>query len=374
MSLKFNLFAPAGYYKGDVPEFYNYDRKLNLAGILLVSFLMLLHIYSDYNFLGLQPVFFHVIILRAVYLIITACILLTTKKMNNLQQINTYSKLIFFWGIITVIVIFIIDSTRPKDYLLSISMDSILILGVFVIFRLNLSLQVIIASFFSITLLIQLFFLKDIPNIPSYFIVISSLVFIFVIGIIFSKQIKKYRMTIISKANSDKTLNSELQLLAFTDHLSELLNRRKIFEILDDEFSRFKRYNIPASIIVLDIDRFKKINDTHGHDAGDRVIIEVSNILKNEVRQNDHVGRTGGDEFLIVLPHSGIHEAVKLAERIKSKLNRPFRISEDITITLSGSMGIAKLSSDDITAVSWYERADKNLYDVKQNGRNDYRY
>ena len=374
MRLKFNLFDRVEYYTDNLPEFYNYDRKLNRAGIILISLLCLFHIYSDYKFFNLQSTFFYLLTLRIIYFFISACILLIIRKMNDLKQVNKYSKILFFWALVTIAFVFIIDCSRPKEYILGISMDSLLILSVFVIFRLNLSLQIIIASLFSLSVFIQIFSIKNLPNSQSYFTIISSLIFIFVMGIIFSKQIKRYRLTIISKSKFDKTINDELKILAFTDHLSALFNRRKIFEILDDEFSRYKRYNTPASIIIFDIDHFKKINDTNGHDLGDRVIIEVSSILRSEIRQSDYVGRTGGDEFLIILPHSGIHEAVKLAERIKNKFNKDIRISEAVTINLSGSMGIAKISDEDITSSSWYERADKNLYTVKETGRNNYKY
>lgn len=155
-----------------------------------------------------------------------------------------------------------------------------------------------------------------------------------------------------------------------TDELTGLSNRRRIMEQLQQEMNRAKRYENKLSLILLDLDHFKLINDDHGHVVGDEVLRRLGKILKRETRDTDFVGRYGGEEFLIVTPEATPNEAMELAERIRARVaEHDFEGpgEESFTVTLSG--GVADYE-ENLTPKSFIERADRALYRAKNEGRN----
>ncbi len=158
--------------------------------------------------------------------------------------------------------------------------------------------------------------------------------------------------------------------LATYDPLTKLYNRRAIVEYAEREVERSKRYNHQFSIILLDIDDFKGINDTYGHTIGDIVLKQLAEIIKNEVRDIDRVGRYGGEEFIIVLPETRIENAKKLAERIRARiLEKEFKIS-DYKISVTISAGISGFRTHGETFEEILQAADLALYQAKKKGKN----
>lgn len=160
--------------------------------------------------------------------------------------------------------------------------------------------------------------------------------------------------------------NRKLLALSETDKLTGLYNRCKLDEILIDQEQHFLRYGTPCGIVMLDIDHFKKINDTFGHPVGDMVLIELATLMETNVRATDIVGRWGGEEFLIIAPSSGGHETTQMAEKLLAKL-REHHFAEIGTIT--ASCGVSSFSSgQDIK--NTIRLADDALYRAKEGGRN----
>ena len=157
-----------------------------------------------------------------------------------------------------------------------------------------------------------------------------------------------------------------LERLAITDPLTGLVNRRGGERNIAKEISRARRHQSPLSAVLFDIDRFKIINDTLGHQTGDRILREISSLLRRTVRAYDTVIRWGGEEFLLVLPGVALTEAQLLAERIRVAVEK-LRLSEIGRVTISG--GVATLSGD-FTFESMLTDADARLYQAKDAGRN----
>lgn len=174
-------------------------------------------------------------------------------------------------------------------------------------------------------------------------------------------------ITVFEEQKSElKRLNKELQELSICDTLTGLFNRRKFNEILFYEINRYKRTQQSFGIILIDIDFFKKLNDTYGHITGDEVLVNTATLLKNSVRKIDKVTRWGGEEFLIICPETNLEGILHLAESIRILVEQhKFHIARKITI----SLGIAVIQEDD-TAESIVDRADKYLYKAKKSGRN----
>ena len=158
----------------------------------------------------------------------------------------------------------------------------------------------------------------------------------------------------------------DLQRLSETDSLTGILNRKKIEEKFADELIRYKRYNRPFSIMLIDIDKFKEVNDTFGHPVGDEVLIALAKLLNNSVRQADSVARWGGEEFLLICPNTCIKEATILAEKLRKQIEE-YDFPEIKHCT--ASFGVAEASQQDETK-DIFMRADKALYRSKTEGRN----
>jgi len=165
-------------------------------------------------------------------------------------------------------------------------------------------------------------------------------------------------------------LQEELAHMAMYDALTDILSRRALLEQAEVERQRTRRYNRDLSILMIDIDHFKKVNDAYGHIIGDVVLREVAQALKKQTRRSDYVGRYGGEEFLIILPETRLDKALILAEKLRKRvaeLTIPAdgRILKDITV----SIGVSAYETDP-TIDEFINRSDQWLYKAKAGGRN----
>lgn len=164
--------------------------------------------------------------------------------------------------------------------------------------------------------------------------------------------------------------NKELHQLSITDGLTGLFNRKHIMELLEREISRSRRYGRPVTILMLDIDHFKQVNDSYGHQAGDAVMCRLSDVLRSMVRQVDDVGRYGGEEFLVLLPDSDSHSGAEMAERIRSKIQDIEILANHQKISVTLSIGISSFPQMGRDADAVICTADEALYQAKSTGRN----
>ena len=178
-------------------------------------------------------------------------------------------------------------------------------------------------------------------------------------------QLKLQRLTLALK-----TANAQLTLQAMTDPLTGAHNRRYFIDMLKNELVRARRYKHPTSLMVIDIDRFKEINDGFGHDIGDQVIIEVVKISSDVLRTNDIFSRFGGEEFTILLPETSLEEATSIAERLCAKIADTEINTPQKQIFFTVSAGVTQFEADDHAPEKILKRADIALYQAKQQGRN----
>ena len=172
--------------------------------------------------------------------------------------------------------------------------------------------------------------------------------------------------TVAERTQELQEKNAQLELLAVTDQLTGLFNRMKLDKTLAEEFAQSERYNTDWSVILLDVDHFKSVNDTHGHAVGDCVLVDVAQILHTQVRGTDLVGRWGGEEFLIVCRGSQPAAAATVAEKLRHSIaSHVFPVIGQKT----ASFGVSKYGDGD-TVKSVVARADMALYQAKNSGRN----
>lgn len=165
------------------------------------------------------------------------------------------------------------------------------------------------------------------------------------------------------------TLN-ELALANRIDGLTQVFNRKHWEECLAKEFSRAKRYEHDLSLIMLDLDEFKKLNDTYGHQGGDLVLQETAKKIQSVLRLCDIFGRYGGEEFAVILPETDIAGAEEVAERIRASVDQYTIDYQDKSISISVSVGVAKVDETDLRYEDLIRKSDNALYQAKETGRN----
>ncbi|QXE91162.1 diguanylate cyclase [Geomonas subterranea] len=181
----------------------------------------------------------------------------------------------------------------------------------------------------------------------------------------------KVQLKIKSLQDELKTANEQLKRLTNIDHLTGLFNRRYLAEVLEAEFFRARRNRESLSLVMVDIDFFKQVNDTYGHQNGDLVLSSVAGLVQQQMRAYDSAARYGGEEFALVFPGTSLNGGVVAAERLRQAvLDFSFPPPlEDLTVTVSA--GVATYPSPQVDNIdSLFRRADEALYRAKQNGRN----
>ncbi len=176
--------------------------------------------------------------------------------------------------------------------------------------------------------------------------------------------------TIGRDLTATKRLQQELLLMASTDPLTGLLNRRRFLEQAESDFQRSQRYQHELAVVMLDIDHFKAINDSHGHFVGDQVLIAMSRATENLLRNTDILGRWGGEEFVILMPETPLAGAAILAERLREELARLTVDTTGGALRFTISAGVAARGGTDAGITDILQRADSALYAAKHHGRN----
>ena len=191
----------------------------------------------------------------------------------------------------------------------------------------------------------------------------------------FAETVVKSAMNAMRRAHMVEVTqadNIRLEALARTDPLTQLLNRRALLSQLATEVDRVRRYNAPLSVLMIDVDDFKNVNDEYGHLVGDQVLVEVALILGRTARSVDAVARFGGDEFVIAVPETSEAGAIAFAERLRDKIqSHPFEIGKGEPLKLRVSVGVAEFPKPGVeTADDLLDCVDRALYRAKGDGRN----
>ena len=183
-------------------------------------------------------------------------------------------------------------------------------------------------------------------------------------------EIQKTARALLNMGEKISDTQHALERLSTTDSLTELFNRRKMETCLERKLKEATR-EAPFSLVMIDIDHFKKINDTHGHEVGDRVLVDIATLLQATIRQSDILGRWGGEEFLLILPNTSPEGALHVAEELRQAVQE--YACPAYPHPISASFGVAHYRPQD-TANSLIKRADIALYRAKHNGRNGVAY
>ncbi len=192
-------------------------------------------------------------------------------------------------------------------------------------------------------------------------------------GVLFISPLMRIQVREAGKLRATTALLSDrsrkMEHAALTDGLTGMQNRRYFDDALKEYLDEFRRIDKPVGLMIIDLDHFKKVNDTHGHDVGDEVLREVAGCLREMTRFHDVVARLGGEEFAVVAPNMDLDTFKRFAERIRKAIAvRPI-VSGDVRLKVTASVGLAIWDRKE-TADEFYKRADRQLYEAKRAGRN----
>lgn len=182
-----------------------------------------------------------------------------------------------------------------------------------------------------------------------------------------NEEMAEMHRNLVRSNNELKRNEARIRELMLTDPLTGLANRRRLNESLEQGIGRSHRHGRPLSILMADIDHFKRVNDTYGHDVGDEVIKMMANCLRTGIRTNDLAARFGGEEFIVLLEECALDDAHELAERIRKSISD--QVIPSMGKPITASFGVAELGPEE-TALSLLKRVDQALYASKEHGRN----
>lgn len=303
-----------------------------IIGALLLLFIAIVGLFFLSIVQKKQSPFWNVALVNA----ITICLLILSVGITFLRFQNNQPDILFYLEVLFILNIIVIK--KPL-------MAAIQIFG----------------SAFLLVLLITL----NKPELLDYSIILNGFGFTFIAyfsaTIIYNNQVK-----IFLEKQQAKEANEKLEIIAQTDQLTGLNNRRKINEVLARQVREHNVSHIPFSVVMFDIDYFKRINDQYGHVRGDEILYEIGSVLKENLRTYDVAGRWGGDEFIMICCHTHPDEAVKISKRIQQKICA-HDFGNGLAIRIS--MGISEMAQDATIeqVILW---ADMALLKAKENGRN----
>ena len=174
----------------------------------------------------------------------------------------------------------------------------------------------------------------------------------------------------LSGADVEAQYHEEIYRMTIIDGLTQIHNKRYLYEALDREITRSHRHDRNLAVLMFDIDHFKRINDVHGHLAGDFVLKELARVVQSRIRRDEVFARYGGEEFAIILPETSLEGAAALAETLRQKVAEHLFVFQADRIKVTVSIGAAILSDTDRNATELIKRADEKLYQAKNSGRN----
>ena len=186
-------------------------------------------------------------------------------------------------------------------------------------------------------------------------------------------RVARLQQRLAEQIDELRAAKDELSRAVSTDALTGLSSRRRWFDAASTEFMRARRYGHPLSLLLVDLDFFKRINDTYGHDTGDNVLKAFAGVLRKECRQSDVAGRLGGEEFAVLLAETALHAAREVAQRVVDRCRALAVPSPNGNATCTCSIGVAELTSEDQAVEAVLGRADRALYTAKHDGRNNWR-
>ncbi len=362
------LLPDLGGLEGEYHQFY-LQSTVTLYSVtgffIIVGNLAMMAI--DSNFLVENPdVLNFVFFLRILFSVLTAVLILVIRYKPDSDRLSQATSV---WMFIAIFYFLSFNFLRPSSHLTT-SIDVLLIFGAYILSGQRMRWLVIMLVGFSLgSIMLVLFYKTDIPDILRVQITLTH-VFAQGVGFISALQIQNFRRKAFLAYVQERHARELAIDLLRTDSLTKSLTRHYFLELAEQEIERAKRYGHPLSVMMMDIDHFKNVNDQYGHRVGDEALITFAEVVRAQKRGSDMFGRLGGEEFGLLLPDTNIENAVMVADRIRKIWAKTEIRSSALIIPSTVSIGVVECSQADINFDDLLVRADKAMYLAKQNGRN----
>lgn len=336
--------------------------SLLIANISVISMLRL----DVLLFSGRPDLLTWLVLYRVIFVVPTIAIMLI---IHRVERVRVFDKLMLGWLSFAVLHLLLFNFTRPVNYF-TVAFDIIIPFAIYILSPLKISSNFALAFGYTVgTIYIDLFFKTNMTP-AALNVAIYAQVLAHALGLASALQTHSYRRRSFKAYVSEKDAKEIATYLSNIDPLTESLTRRHFFMIANSEFLRFARYKRPLSVLVMDADRFKTINDTYGHHGGDIVLKSLSLVVLEQKRVQDIFGRLGGEEFGLLLPETNLEKARIVAERIQKTWEQTPSIMDGEKIPCTVSIGVAETAPGDTSFDDVLRRADRMMYKAKVSGRN----
>jgi diguanylate cyclase (GGDEF)-like protein len=347
------------HLKDDIAQSTLYISVAILSVLSMIRMDLLLYRNSPDLFMGMM-------IYRGAYILISLLIMVAIRKIN---KVRIFDRLILVWLPLTLFSLLLFNFMRPANFLNS-TYDVIIPFAVYILSPLKILYTFALAFGFSAGTLSLDYFYKTGVDPAAFNTLFTAQIIVHILGLASGLQIQSYRRKSFKAYMQEKDAKEMVAYLANIDSLTKSLTRRQFFNIAESEFLRFSRYRRSLSILVLDADYFKNINDTYGHYVGDLVLRNLSLVVLEQKRAQDTFGRLGGEEFGLLLPETNLEQAKVVAERVqKTWAQTPCNVDNHL-IYSTVSIGVAEANKEDKTFEDVLRRADRMMYKAKESGRN----
>jgi diguanylate cyclase (GGDEF)-like protein len=370
-----NVFSGRGILKrfasqylvnlGDMEgDYRNFQLKDDIRQSILFMFIAIISVLSmlrmDFLLFKDQPDLFTLLLVyRFAFVFVTSFIIAAIRKAN---KVRIFDRLVLGWISFTVFYLLLFNFTRPANSLTT-ALGIIVPFAIYVLSPLKMFYNIALAIGYSAGIMYVDHFLKVGVDTSAQLVVHA-------LGLLSGLQIQTYRRKSFRAYVQEKDAKEMVAYLANIDPLTKSLTRRQFFNIAESEFLRFLRYHRELSILVLDADYFKNINDTYGHHAGDLVLRSLALAVLEQKRAQDTLGRLGGEEFGLLLPETNLEQAKIVAERIQKIWEQtPCKMDGEL-IHSTVSIGVAQATSEDKSFDDILRRGDRMMYKAKEAGRN----
>lgn len=343
------------------------DKAQAVFSLIFVGFCIAAILWVDWLLFKDRPNLFQLMMIyRGTFILFTAIITVAISRTNRVRD---FDRLVFVWVSTLLLFLLLLNFTRPANYLTTV-FDIITIFAIYVLSPLKVYTNFILTFCFSLATLYIDHFLKLGVDPVALDVANSAHLIVHLLGLGSSYQLQSYRRKAFKAFMDEKDAKEMVAYLANIDQLTKSLTRRQFFNIAGSEFRRFQRYHRPLSVMIIDADHFKKINDTYGHHAGDLALRSLSLVAMEQKRAQDTFGRLGGEEFALLMPETKLEQAIVVAERIRQMWEQsPVNLDGQL-IHSTMSIGVAEAAETDEALEGILHRADQMMYKAKEQGRN----
>ena len=321
----------------------------------------------DYLLSGSGRLFLFLLGLR---LTVFAYFFILTRFLGKVKEVSRYQQTLFYSLCIGVGVFLLINLTRPPTYLQHSVIDVIGVLCIYLVFPNQFLFRLIPALLLTAGSILLYIFVKTGLGPGIILVTLVSYGLVNFLGLLVSARLYRARRTEYRSHVAEQAAQAKIARLAMQDDLTGIANRRHFYRQAEAKLAHFQRAKQPLALLMLDLDHFKQINDKYGHGVGDAVLIRFAQYVSTQIRQEDLLGRVGGEEFAILLRDAAMVQATAIGERIREGVAQLPIFGGDDADRFTVSIGIATAEDADASFDVLFGRADKALYLAKQDGRN----